>query len=192
MTASSPDDRWAQLEVVLVVETAGGEVGAAEGHAIGDDLLLTVSSRDEPLTVPVSATPLQLAFLVGLGPRPVPGAEHVPLAVPAVPDARRATLLGAVPEEDRVDTPLASPEVMVWTAAATWVVGETEHVRVVSVADAGDGGIALLENAEEGMLIRPCTATDVWLRLADLLPYGFELRGEEPALPADSALDAAP
>lgn len=121
--------------------------------------------------------PLQLALLVALGPRPVPTPDAPVLVGETLLDASRAGLLDAVPPGDRDGTPLAHDDVMVWTAWATWAVGDVAVSSTVSVADAGDGGIALIDNDLDGLVIHPCTATDVWLELAELLPRQFELAG---------------
>lgn len=178
------------VEFGLIVETADErEVG--QGYIEdGRFHLQTSSSGGDTLSSDVSAVPLQLALLVALGPRPAPAAHAPVLIGPALSDASRATLLDTVSAADRDGTPIAHPEVMVWTAWAAWPETDGVGMRAMGVADAGDGGIALIENGPDGVVIRPCTSREVWLRLTELLPFGFELAGAED-VPANFASDGS-
>ncbi len=164
------------VEFGLVVETTDErEVGS--GFIRDGRFHMKTSSSDEVLTSDASAVPLQLALLVALGPRPLPAADAPTLVGPALEDASRESLLAAVKPEDRAGTPMASPDVMIWTAWAAWPDIDGTAIRVLGVADAGDHGIARIENDTDGVVIRPCAAREVWLALTELLPFAFELPG---------------
>ena len=176
------------VEFGLIVETADER---EVGHGFINDgqfVLQTSNGAGDSLTSDMSALPLQLALLVALGPRPEPAVDAPVLVGPALGDAARATLLDAVPSEDRDGTPLADDDVMVWTAWAAWPEGDGVAMRTLGVADAGDGGIAIIENDADGLVIRPCRSRDVWLALTELLPFGFELADADESLA--SAVDA--
>lgn len=188
MPTSAEEPTLDGVEFGLIVETID-EREVANGFIADGRFHLETSSSSEVLSSDAAAVPLQLALLVALGPRPLPAADAPVLVGPALADASRATLLDAVGVEDRDGTPLASTDVMVWTAWAAWPQTDGVAVRALGVADAGDAGIARIDNSEDGLIVRPCSAREIWLALTELLPFGFELLGGEdaPATIAHSA-----
>ena len=171
------------VEFGLRIETSDADLSAV-GVLRGDTfrMVLEGEGEGEAIDGAANATPLQLAILVDLGPRPAPAKDTPVLMAEGLTSLDRADLLAAWPAELREGTPLANDEALVWNAFATWPVGPGEEaVRTLTVIDGVSDGIAFVELADDGaVLVRPCTSTDVWIALAGLLPYRFELLGHGP------------
>ncbi len=180
--AENTDAGWHLLDGVefgLIIEAAT-EGASATARIEGDRFTLQSSDGAEPFEGAVSAAALQLAILAGLGPRPRPVAEAPVLLADTVETADRAGLLAAWAPDDLEGTPLGSEQVVVWTAWAAWPdpddASESAVLRSFMVADAGPQGIALVDLDDDGVIVRPCSSTDVWFALAGLLPYPVELQ----------------
>ncbi len=118
----------------------------------------------------VAAVPLQIAMLAGLGPRPV--AEDGAIVIGDIDDPLAADELPAA-----VAAVVAAPDVMRWSARASWNGHDGPAEREVVVIDGGSAGLLLCTPVpgEEGTAFQTCSSTDVWRLLCALLPYPSEL-----------------
>jgi hypothetical protein len=176
------DGRYDGVSVALRIELAD-RVVTALGVIEGDTVAFAVEGDplgdDGPLYRPVAGLPIELASLVALAPSPVPADDAVVLATddPEVASGR-AALLAGWPAELLEGTPLAAGDGLVlWSVLASWNApgGET-GARAIVVADGGEHGLATVEASSDGdIAVVPCTSTDVWAQLCELLPRPFEL-----------------
>ncbi|MDO9353054.1 MAG: hypothetical protein Q7T55_05135 [Solirubrobacteraceae bacterium] len=160
-------------EVRLGLRLEGASSLALQGTVDdGRFVLFEGDEGTEPvLSGPVSAAPLEFARLAGLGPRPEAGDDIPTLLAPGLASYDRAGLLDAWSEASREGTALASEDVAVWSAWSSWSRSRRRGVlRITMVADAGAAGLALIDVSEEGVIVQPATATDVWRSLLTLLP----------------------
>lgn len=146
----------------------------ADGLFGADGYVLAASDAEGALmSGHVDAVPLQIARLVGLGPRPLgDGAEEV--AVGDFSGIDDALVAGDLP--DAVAAALSATDVLRWSARATWVAPDGPAEREVVAIDGGSGGLLLCAPVSDGddVALVPCTATDVWRALCALLPYPAE------------------
>lgn len=125
---------------------------------------------------PASALPLRIAEFVDLGPRPAPDADAAVLIADQLAGDGRAGVLATWDEEQRAGTPLEGDGWLWWTAVASWEVGGEARVNVLSVIDGGAQGLAVVLEREDGALVAtPCTSTEIWAALCDLLPRASDL-----------------
>ncbi len=160
-------------ELAFGLRVEGTEQTAAVEGTIADGrfVLTDPAAPESPMEGPASAAMLQLALLADLGPRPVPSPAVPFLLADTLASLDREGLLAAWSQESRETTAIADAEVVIWTAWATWSFSTRRRlIRTTTVADAGARGLALVEVGEEGVVVRPATATDVWRSLTTLLP----------------------
>ena len=150
------------------------ESGWADGLFGADGYVLAASDAEGALmSGHVDAVPLQIARLVGLGPRPLAGgAEEIAVGdFSGVDDALAA---GELPEA--VAAALSATDVLRWSVRASWISPDGPAEREVVAIDGGSGGLLLCAPVFDGddVALLPCTATDVWRALCALLPYPAE------------------
>lgn len=179
---SDPAEAWAELDELefgVIVEGPDAQA-TAKATVSGTRFTLVTSDGAEPIEGSLSEVVLQLAFLVALGPRDRPTETSAVLVADEIETASRSALLSAWDPETLAASPLGVDGVVVWTAWAAWPdPGEPDAIlmRELIVADAGSGGIAIVELDDDGgAVVRPCSSTDVWAGLAALLPRPFEVR----------------
>ena len=165
------EDPLGAIEIAARTPTETGWVDGLFGPA---GYVLAASDGDgELMTGTVAALPLQIAALVGLGPRRVPDDPEAALgAFESIEDALADPDLPA-----DVAAVLAAPDALRWSARASWVAAEGDDVeRDVVAIDGGAAGLLLCTPlpASEEIALVPCSSTDVWRALCALLPYPSE------------------
>lgn len=172
------DDR---TDAVLAAPLGAIELAArsSDGAVWGDGLFgaggYALAASDDTaalMTGIVQGLPLQIALLMGLGPRPVdPDGESV-----VGPYSRPADALEAAELPESVRSALTATGAIHWSARAHWAGAEGPQQREVVVFDGGPGGLLLCTPipALDEMALVPCSSTDVWRALCALLPYPSE------------------
>jgi hypothetical protein len=146
----------------------------ADGLFGADGYVLAASDAEDALmTGIVQDLPLQIALLVGLGPRPVrPDGEAAVGPYGDLEDARQDSDL---PEDVRAV--LSAEGAVHWRARAQWAAADGPRTREVVVVDGGPGGMLLCTPiaALGDVALVPCGSTAVWRALCALLPFPSEL-----------------
>lgn len=160
--------------VLLGLRIEGAHTVELEGPVADDRFSLSDPTGVVPaIEGPTSMAALKLAYLADLGPRLEPDPDAPVLIAGALASYDRDGLLQAWSAEAREGTALAQDDVVIWTAwAARSISRRRGTVRTTMVADAGLGGLALIDLSEDGVIVQPATATDVWRSLTGLLSWG--------------------
>ena len=169
-------DRCATVVGVVL----GGEFRAyvdEDGELVGDRAQpAEAAPGTELIEGPASALPLRIAEFVDLGPRPAPDADASVLIAEELGGEGRDGVLATWDAEQRDGTALEGDDWLWWTAAVSWEVDGEPRVNVLSVIDGGAQGLAVvLEHERGGLVATPCTSTEVWAALCDLLPRASDL-----------------
>jgi hypothetical protein len=162
------------LGAVEVAIRTPDEAAWADGLFGAAGFVLAASDDERALMAGVvQALPLQIAMLVGLEPRPLPGDRE--MAVGAFGSLETARTARGLPEA--VAGVLAAREAVHWSARATWASPDGPATRAVVVIDGGPGGLLLCTPLPGGedVALMPCSSTDVWRLLCALLPYPSEI-----------------
>ena len=174
---------WLDAGFAVCARPAGGGGGGGGGEL------------HEMVVGPPSATPVVIAGLVDLGPRPRLGL----VGGVVLPDLAVRALLGEVARgapEDFVEAAgvpavwraplvaLAGHARRTWSASARWMVGEGRVARrEVGVVDGGDEGLWRCQpvRVQDRRLarLRPVRSRDIWRELCALLPTGEKLAAAE-------------
>jgi hypothetical protein len=180
LDCGAPIDRVADavlgdpLGAIEIAIASAAESGWADG-LFGPGGFVLASSDDEGalMTGTVAAVPLQIAALVGLGPRPV--ADGADLALGDFSGFEDALGHGELP--DAVGAVLAAPDRTHWSARASWLTSDGLAGREVVAIDGALAGLLLVTAVPGGddTALVPCSSTDVWRALCALLPYPWEL-----------------
>lgn len=159
---------------------AGTGLASVAGVIVGGEFRMLAEGdpeATEPTVGPTRALPLYLADLAFLGPRIEPTDDAPILFVEELEGMGRPALAAAWADDVKAGTPLDGDEWLYWTAFVAWQVGDETVEDGIVVIDGGDHGIAMVHQTEDGVYIRPCTTTDVWMALCGLLPRTIELTG---------------
>lgn len=176
MTAA---DGYGGFEFGLSAETADGAIVLA-GKV--DDSQYQFESGlehlgDGPLEGLATALPLRFVELVGLGPRPAPDEASPVLFVETdqFEGAGRSGLAAAWDAELREGSVIDGDD---WALVSVWVAWSVEEEPIVdgfTFIDHARHGVAAVIESEDGVLIQPCTSTEIWIALCGVLPRSAEL-----------------